>query len=1703
MQKNFNIKLKTILLLAAVFAFLPTLASAATRTISNAGGNWSSPSAWVGGLVPTASNDVVATPTSGNLTINVDAFARTIDLTGYTGTITHNAGKTLSIGDSANGFLKFVPEMNYVVGDPQTSIISFNSTAFQSNITTADKVLGSVIFNGSDGSWILQDSLTVSGNLTISAGELDTSTNSITVAGDWTDSTDTFEAQSNTVTLTGTGNHTITTSGNSFYNLAINGSGGTYVLQDALTINNDLTITAGTLDASTSNCASVSCDITVNGNWSNADTFLARTGTVILAGTSNQTLASGGSSFYNVTLNGGGTYVLQDALGITNNLTLTASTFLDVSASNCAGVSCDITIAGNWIDYGTTFQSQTGTVTLTGTNQSIIGYTTFYNLTKTVSSPDTLTFQAGTGQTIAAGGILTLQGASGNLLSLRSDSSPDQWGIEVSGNSSVNYIDVMDSFADGDNAIAAPNSVNSGNNVNWNFAPAFSADPSDGGSSQTTPTSVGANVTFTATATDSNLDTYYLAICKTNSITANNGFLPPTCNDDSWCVSDPTNPGDEATCSYAASSSDQGTNAWYAFVCDNSGASLCSPSGQGANDDTGSPFVVTNSAPIFTADPSDGSSSSSTPTFAGNNVTFTATATDPQSNNYFLAICRTDYITPHANSAPTCDDGQTWAISGSTASGQEASTTYTTQQGDGTQDWFAFVCDDNANSACSTSSQGAGDDTGTPFVVQDIQPPTVTTESSDNVTNISADVHGTIQATGGNDADKRGFVYGTTSFPDDPGNVPPDSSGYDTFVEDSNGPFSTGPFTNSLTSLTQNTTYYVRAYAHNSQGYSYGDEVNFTPVSGNLTINDSSTTCVGSPNWTTNGADCTVNVTDIEDQLNAGTSVSFNATNIIISSGFSKISAGDVTVAFYADDNILNTTTNVDISSTSGKMNILFNADKDGDGSGGISIVSALTSNGGDIIMGGGSGTISAGVGYAIGTNATNSGIYIGGDVNSGDGAIIMNGKGNASTANAEGVHVATGLISSASGNITIFGIGGGGSASDSGSEFGVYVVKRISSIDGSVAITGTGGGSGAGTGNFAVAFSGIANLVATSGGGNISITGIRGVGNNNTGVSLVTAAGNTIQTTGTGNIFITTDTIDFNGFTNPVISSAGSLTVTPYTQNTTVGIGGASGTLNIPNTNVLVSSDLTFGNSSDTGVMTLSSRAWAQPTHFVVGDFGNIIVNGLQVTENGFFSFTGPTTLNNNLLNVATDGQILFSGPVTVGNAVTINSGAGNITFSNAIDGTGRLTLISSSTINFDGTIGSSVPPSIIINGTSTGSTVFSAPNTFADLTINAANSIIFPSSLTQIITGEFTCAGSSGNIITIHSSINGVQHTLSKSSGTVTCDYLDLQDSNATGGATWYAGPNSITNPDNNTGWIFTAAPPAVTTQAADNITISSADIHGTITGTGNEDEDKRGFVYGTTSQSDPGNTAPASSGYDTFWEDSAGPFSTGSFSTSLTDLTSSATYYVRAYAHNSIGYSYGAEVHFTISGASYWVGGSGNWSDATNHWAASSGGVPESNNLPAPITNVHFDNRSSLAWQETQPAGDTSQSWFSSASSSDGSHLIAGVGGDGIGRLYISTDAGQTWNEARPAGDTDKSWHAVASSADGSRLIAGVGGGRFSGGGAGRLYLSSNSGQSWTETRPAGNVNKQWFTVASDSTGQYLIAGVGGGNQSGGAI
>ena len=98
--------------------------------------------------------------------------------------------------------------------------------------------------------------------------------------------------------------------------------------------------------------------------------------------------------------------------------------------------------------------------------------------------------------------------------------------------------------------------------------------------------------------------------------------------------------------------------------------------------------------------------------------------------------------------------------------------------------------------------------------------------------------------------------------------------------------------------------------------------------------------------------------------------------------------------------------------------------------------------------------------------------------------------------------------------------------------------------------------------------------------------------------------------------------------------------------------------------------------------------------------------------------------------------------------------------------------------------------------------------------------------------------------------------------------------------------------------------AAAPTITTTAASSITSTTASSGGNVTADGGSAVTARGVAYGTT-------TDPTTAGTKT--SDGTG---TGTYTSSLTGLTPNTTYYYRAYATNSVGTSYGAEMTFTTS-------------------------------------------------------------------------------------------------------------------------------------------------------------------------------------------
>ena len=101
------------------------------------------------------------------------------------------------------------------------------------------------------------------------------------------------------------------------------------------------------------------------------------------------------------------------------------------------------------------------------------------------------------------------------------------------------------------------------------------------------------------------------------------------------------------------------------------------------------------------------------------------------------------------------------------------------------------------------------------FTTQAVQAPTVVTGEVTDITVHSATVAGNVTSDGGLAVTERGVCWSTN----------PNPTVYGSHASSGTG---TGAFTVSLTDLTPNTQYYVRAYAKNGNRIGYGSEVTFT-----------------------------------------------------------------------------------------------------------------------------------------------------------------------------------------------------------------------------------------------------------------------------------------------------------------------------------------------------------------------------------------------------------------------------------------------------------------------------------------------------------------------------------------------------------------------------------------------------------------------------------------------------------------------------------------------------------------------------------------------------------------------------------------------------------------------------------------------------------------------------------------------------------
>lgn len=325
--------MKRVVFFLALF-LLSTPAWALTKYGRAVGGNWSADATWSttsgGGADTTrcvAADACILDSASGNVTVDADSAAGSINCTGYTGTLTLGANLTVS------GSLTFSSGMTFT---PSTYIVTIDNT---SSITSAGKSFGKLTFNGASKTYTLTDAMVCSGLVTFNlyAGIINGYT--LTLEGGLTQN-----ETSSTSQYTGT------------TKLIFGGSGTQTWTGGNASVDMDIDInTSGTLNLSGN---------IKYGNATNYKTLRYVSGTV-KAGTSvlwirqRCTLDLDGVNFYDVKVN-------RDGLGTTATVTLSsdltythALTWTDISITmngNNLNAQGDITgtTGAAWVWDGTT-----------------------------------------------------------------------------------------------------------------------------------------------------------------------------------------------------------------------------------------------------------------------------------------------------------------------------------------------------------------------------------------------------------------------------------------------------------------------------------------------------------------------------------------------------------------------------------------------------------------------------------------------------------------------------------------------------------------------------------------------------------------------------------------------------------------------------------------------------------------------------------------------------------------------------------------------------------------------------------------------------------------------------------------------------------------------------------------------------------------------------------------------------------------------------------------------------------------------------------------------------------------------------------------------------------------------------------------------------------------------------------------------------
>jgi len=505
----------------------------ATKYWVGGDGNWSSLTNWRttsgGAVITTAPGSADAAVLDANsstsvVTVDSSVTVQTLTCTGFTGTL---AFGTNTISLNSTGTIFTGATTMTVTGTPL--IICTNSSATSRTISPAAVTEANSIsfrITAGTGTFAITNNQSVRDldftdgtNPTGYGGAFQGGINN--VYGNFKASTNmTQGAFNNALTFIATsGTKTITTAGVTFDRpFTFNGVGGTWQLQDALTIGatrtvtltngtfdlNGYTLTAGTLSSSNSNIRTLAFGST--GKFVTAN----NAATIFTTSTATNLTVTGTNPLIQATYSGstGTRGFIFGPAGETNaislnvnagsdqvNLSTTSGAYKNVDFTGFTGtvsVQNSILVFGNWNWGGTTllgagvgtvqFSATSGTKTITSNGQSFPANLTFngvggaWTCSDALSVTGMLTITNGTlslksGITSTVGSFVT---SGTNQKFLLSTTSGTQATIsDASGTNSVSYLTIQDSNATGGAAwdANASTNVDAGNNTGWFFAP--------------------------------------------------------------------------------------------------------------------------------------------------------------------------------------------------------------------------------------------------------------------------------------------------------------------------------------------------------------------------------------------------------------------------------------------------------------------------------------------------------------------------------------------------------------------------------------------------------------------------------------------------------------------------------------------------------------------------------------------------------------------------------------------------------------------------------------------------------------------------------------------------------------------------------------------------------------------------------------------------------------------------------------------------------------------------------------------------------------------------------------------------------------------------------------------------------------------------------------------------------------------------------